>query len=42
MYDFLLKLWLENKISLKGLENALEKGWITITEKEKIEGYKVK
>lgn len=42
MYEYLLKLWREGKISIKGLENALNKGWITIQEKESIEGDRIK
>lgn len=38
MVEQLKRLWLEGKLSLKGLENALAKGWITIQEKEEIEG----
>jgi hypothetical protein len=36
MYDVLLRLYQEGKLTEVGLSNAVEKGWITEAEKQKI------
>ena len=36
MYNRLLRLFLENKISVNGIQNAVEKGWLTQEEAARI------
>lgn len=36
MYETLRRLYLEGRLSDTGLQNAVEKGWITTDERERI------
>lgn len=36
MYETLLRLWKEGKLTEQGLENAVEKGWVTEEQKQEI------
>ena len=38
MFETLLRLWKDGKLSEEKLSNAVSKGWITEEEKEKIMG----
>jgi hypothetical protein len=36
MYETLLRLWQEGKMTEQGLDNAVAKGWITEEQKQEI------
>lgn len=39
MYNTLLRLYATGKLSEKGLQNAVAKGWITVEQAEEIKKY---
>jgi len=39
MYETLLRLWQEGKMTEQGLDNAVAKGWITEEQKREIMTY---